>query len=97
MKNSHGSFKPMQAVDGKLKPQFRWPKDKTTCTLGDFCCSERSCSAHSYCRHTCQLHAPSSSSCLQNWLYSGKNGLNCHLGKNGHVIQQKWFCQLKLI
>ena len=25
MKNSYGSFKPMRAVDGKLKPQFRWP------------------------------------------------------------------------
>ena len=25
MKNSRGSFKPMRAVDGKLKPQFRWP------------------------------------------------------------------------
>ena len=29
MKNSCGSFKPMQAVDGKLKLQFRWPNQIT--------------------------------------------------------------------
>ena len=29
MKNSCGSFKPMQAVDGELKLQFRWPNQIT--------------------------------------------------------------------